>query len=83
MDRPQYSAADAVALRACQNGDASPDQQQRAIAYIVNVVCQTYDQCWRKEQSMTDLALGQALPGQHIVWLLKEAKVSTNDNPEQ
>jgi hypothetical protein len=79
MDRPQYCEADIQAIRAFARGIASADQQIRAFEYIINYACQTYDQCWRADQRMTDLALGQALPGQHLVFMVKEAPTTTDE----
>jgi len=78
MDRPQYSEADIQAIRAVDNGSATPDQQKRAMNYIINYASQAYDMCWRIDPSMKDLALGQALVGQHIVHMIKHAKTKTS-----
>ena len=78
MDRPQYSEADIQALRAVARGTASPDQQIRFFDYFINVLCDTYGQHWRANPDMTNLCLGQALPGQHAIYMLKVAPVATD-----
>lgn len=74
LERPDYTSADAHALRALQAGNASPHQQQRALNYVVNVLCGTYDMPYRPEARDTDFALGKMKVGQDIVWLLNTAK---------
>lgn len=75
--RPCYTKADAWALRALQRGEASPEQQQRALDYIINHVCGTYDLPYRPGSARdTDVALGKQRVGQDIVWLLNAAPTS-------
>jgi len=87
-DRPDYTEAEIQALRAVQRGAATPDQQILLIEFLITVVSNTYDILWRADQRMTDLALGQALPGQHMVYMLNIAPTKTDENkissrPEQ
>ena len=63
------------AVQAVANGNASADQQKRAIAWIVGTLCGTYDLAFRPDDHGgsrdTDFALGKAFVGQQIVKLLK------------
>jgi hypothetical protein len=43
----EWTIEDAGAIQALQRGDASADQQQRALKYIVNVLAATYDGSFR------------------------------------
>jgi len=79
VDRPQYSESDVQALRAMARGQATPDQQRAGLNYIIYTVCQTYDILWRSDPSQKDLAMGQALAGQHLVWLLNTAPTTTDN----
>lgn len=44
---PDYTVAEAAALKAVSRGLASEDQQRRAFGYLVNVLCATYDLSYR------------------------------------
>lgn len=81
MELPQFSPADQAAIIAVNNGQATPEQQKRCMWYIINIACQTYDKHWRSDPHMTDLALGQALPGQHLVAIMKAAR--STENPDK
>ena len=75
---PDYTEADAQACRALVRGQATPDQQKRAIEYIVDFVCATYDIPYRPGERDTLVALGKQIAGKHLVWLLQEAPVTTH-----
>jgi hypothetical protein len=69
---PPYDPADAAALQALQRGQASIDQQQRALRWIINQACATYDFAYRpgtEGDRDTVLALGRQFVGQQIVKL--------------
>lgn len=69
---PQWDEADAVALQALCSGTANEGQQQRAISWIINTACATYDLPYRPESARdTDFALGKQFVGQQIVKLTK------------
>lgn len=69
---PDWDKADAAALKALERGDASPDQQKRALDFIVTKAARTYDLSYRPEsQRDTDFAEGQRNVGLLIVMLLK------------
>lgn len=70
---PLWDDADAGALQALQRGDAPPYLQQRALKFIVEKLCGTYDLHYRPGADGprdTVFALGRAFPGQQIVKLL-------------
>ena len=74
---PDYTEADVQALKALQRGSATADQQQRAIAFIINTVCGTYDCASRRNERETNLALGKQRAGQHLVYFLNDAPTET------
>jgi hypothetical protein len=67
-----YELADITAVQAVHRGDASPDQQRRALAWIINQACGTYDFSYRPgaDDRETNLALGRQFVGQQLVKLL-------------
>lgn len=67
MDRPQVTPAERAAIRALFDNNATPDQQQRFVWWMVNINCQMNTEQWRADQRMTDLGLGQALPAQRMI----------------
>lgn len=76
---PKYLKADVSALQAVQAGTANEHQQKRALNYIINNMCQTYDFPYRPDQRETDIALGKQFIGQQIVFLLKLNKEEIKD----
>ena len=73
---PKASIADTSALQALQRGEADPEQQKRALKWIIEEVCMTYDWPYRPGedgQRETDIALGRVFCGQQIV---KELKIN-------
>ena len=83
---PAYEDADAYAIRALQSGNATPDQQQRALDYIINGLAGTYDLSYRPSSDRdTTFAEGRRFVGLQIVKFLKvdfkrvkEAKEQSN-----
>jgi len=66
-----WDVADAAALQALQRGDATQDQQQRALRFVIESLCGTYDMAYRPASPRdTDFALGKAFVGQQMVKLL-------------
>jgi hypothetical protein len=64
--------ADAAAIQALAAGEATPDQQRRALAWIVNVGCRTYDLSWRfGDPHSTSFAEGRRFAGMEIVRVMK------------
>jgi hypothetical protein len=72
---PQYEIADVAAIQALGRGDADPDQQKRALRFMIETVCDTYNMAYRPGgedgRRDTDFALGRAFPGQQLVKFLK------------
>lgn len=70
-----YELADADALQSLLRGDADAAKQQRALKFIIESVCGTYDEPYRPgaEDGSRDttFALGRAFSGRQIVKLLK------------
>lgn len=81
-DYPDYTEADVQALRALNRGEATTDQQRRAVEYLVNWVCCTYDMAYRPSERETLLQLGKQMVGQHVVWLLKTAETKAKGDGE-
>lgn len=70
---PDYELADASAFQALQRGDASADQQQRALKWLVEKAAGTYEFNYYPSDRDTCFALGRAFVGQQTVKLLKLA----------
>ena len=68
---PDWELADAGALQALQRGDASPDMQQRALKYVIEVLAGTYDMSYRDNDRDTTFAEGRRFVGLQCVKLLK------------
>lgn len=69
---PPYELADAAAIQALIRGTADQGQQQRAIAFIVNTICGTYDMSYRPTSDRdTTFAEGKRFVGTRIVMLSK------------
>ena len=71
---PLYDDADIYAIRALVAGTANEGQQRRALAWIVNAACGTYDQPFRPGTdgvTATAFACGRQFVGQQIVKLSK------------
>lgn len=74
---PSYFAApwenaDAAAVQALHRGDASPEQQKRALDWIIQVGCSTYQPTFHPgEPDASAFAEGRRFPGLQIVKLLK------------
>jgi hypothetical protein len=67
----KYEPADVSAIQALVNGEATPDQQQRAIKWIIESACGTYDQSYwpggEEGHRNTDFAEGKRFVGNSIV----------------
>jgi len=68
---PQYEAADVSAFQALQNGTATPDQQRRALKWLIESAAGTYEFHYYPSDRDTTFALGRAFVGQQAVKLLK------------
>lgn len=69
---PQWQNADAQSLKALKRGDATPEQQRRALEWIIREACGTYDFAFRPgaNDRETNLALGRQMVGQQVVKLI-------------
>lgn len=68
---PYYTVADVSAFQALNRGDATEDQQRRALKYVIETLCGTYDLAYRPASSRdTDFALGKVWVGQQLVKFL-------------
>lgn len=67
----EYDVPDAGALQALARGEASPEQQQRALNWIINDACGTYDLEYRQDPRDHAFASGKRSVGLGIVKLLK------------
>lgn len=72
---PAYEKADVSAIQALAAGLASPEQQKRALDWIINQAAGTYDLAYRPggEDGSRDttFALGRVFVGQQVVKMLK------------
>jgi hypothetical protein len=69
---PVYDVADVSAVQALMNGTAEAHQQQRALRWIIEVACGTYDMSYRPDSSRdTDFAEGRRFVGLQLVKLTK------------
>lgn len=68
---PPYGLPDASAIQALQRGDATPDQQQRALRWIIEQAAGAYEFQFYPSDRETAFALGRGFVGQQIVKLTK------------
>ena len=69
---PDWELADASAIQALERGEATPEQQKRALKWIVETASSTYDLSYRPESERdTAFAEGRRFVGLNIVKLLK------------
>jgi hypothetical protein len=68
----QYTDADVRAIQALDRGEALPDQQVRALEYLVEELCKTYDLSYRPSGDRdTAFAEGRRFVGLQIVKITK------------
>lgn len=63
----EYEKADVLAIQACVAGIAEPEQQKRAIDWIINHAAATYQFHFYPTDRDTAFALGRGFVGQSIV----------------
>lgn len=68
---PPYDLADVSAVQALANGDATPDQQQRSLRWIIERAAGAYEFNYYPSDRDTAFALGRAFVGQQLVKLTK------------
>ena len=67
-----YEVADIGAVQGLLAGTASPEQQRRALRWVIEVACGTYDFHYQPgSERDTAFGLGRAFVGQQIVKLTK------------
>jgi hypothetical protein len=69
-----YEEADVYAIKALAAGKANEGQQQRALAWIINTLCGTYDMPYRPGEGGdrdTVFACAKMFVGQQVVKLTK------------
>ena len=67
-----WELADVSAVQALQTGTADPEQQRRALDWIIMQAAGTYEMGYRPESARdTDFMLGRQFVGKQIVKLLK------------
>ena len=70
-----YEVADAAAIQALMRGDATEEQQQRALRYVIEVVAGTYEQTYwpggDEGRRDSDFAEGRRFVGNTLVKLTK------------
>lgn len=78
---PAYELADAMAIKGLANGTASPDQQQRALKWLIENACATYELSYRPTSDRdTSFAEGRRFVGLQIIKMLKlNISVMTQD----
>ena len=65
---PAYELADIAAIKGVFAGTASPEQQQRAMKWIVETACATYDLSYRPTSDRdTSFAEGRRFVGLQLV----------------
>ena len=79
-------AADVELVQVLNAGTASADQQRRALAYIINTVCRTYEPSFDPESTRnTDHAEGRRWVGLQLVTMTKLslAELRAREEPER
>lgn len=66
-----YEAADISAIQALERGEATPEQQKRALTWIIIEAARTYDQSFRPDPYETAFAEGRRFVGNEVVKMLK------------
>jgi hypothetical protein len=77
-----WDPADATAVQQVLLGRATEDQQKRAMKWVIEAACATYDFHYHPSERDTAFALGRAFVGQQIVKLsrLNVSRMRSNDN---
>ena len=66
-----FDVADVSAFRALASGSASPDQQQRALNWLIYNAALTYDLDYRTDQRDHAFASGRRFVGSQVIKMLK------------
>lgn len=70
-------------MQALQRGDATPDQQRRALHFIVHSLCGTYDATYFPDARDSDFAQGKRWVGLQLVKLLNLALSRLKEGPSE
>lgn len=65
-----FKIADVAALQALMRGDASPDQQKRALTWVIEKGAQTYEPEYKTDSRDHAYCSGRRSVGLNIVFLL-------------
>lgn len=69
---PTTTLPEAYALQALERGEATPEQQQKALNWLVNKMCLTYDMSYRPDSDRDSaFAEGRRFVGLQIVRFIK------------
>lgn len=71
IEPPPWELADASAIQALVRGDANQAQQQRAMNWIINTACNTYELDYRTDARDHAFGSGRRFVGMQIVKMLK------------
>lgn len=81
---PDWEDADAYAMQALERGEATPEQQKRALTWIVNNACDTYGFPMNPESDrLSAVWLGRVFVGKQIVKLIKINMSLVKENRQQ
>lgn len=86
-----YELPDAAAIQALHRGDATADQQKRALRWLIEQASGTYEFQFYPSDRETAFALGRGFVGQQIVKLVKldlislrrQTHVETSSRPSE
>lgn len=69
---PAYEAADVTAIQQIERGEAESEMQKRALKWIIEEVCKTYDMSYRPgDTHETAFHEGRRFVGNEIIKMLK------------
>jgi len=81
---PPYEKADAKAIKMLADGTATPEQQQRALRWIIENACGTYNLSYHPTSDRdTSFAEGRRFVGLQIVKMLKINLSALRDGPTE
>lgn len=81
---PLYDKADVSALKALEGGVATPEQQQRALRWIIQNACGTYEMSYRPTSDRdTTFAEGRRFVGLQVVKMLRLNMAAFGNKPSQ
>lgn len=69
--KPLFDIADVAAIQALATGTAAPDQQKRALDWIINVAAKTYDPEYQTDSRDHAYCSGRRSVGLNIIVLTK------------